>query len=99
MLAVVGLGMLHITSETVKPKEPALSEIDSSWAGEPVLVEGEVSSKYFSGGNLFLDLGRRNLTAVQFDTEDRFEEGDEVAVEGTVRIYQGEVEIIADSIE
>lgn len=99
MLAIVGLGMLHFTSEQVKPKEPALSQIDSSWAGEPVLVEGEVSSKYFSGGTLFVDLGDQNLTAVQFDTKDRFTEGDEVAVEGTVRIYQGEVEIVADSIE
>lgn len=81
------------------PHEPGLEEIDPSWTGETARVEGEINSKTYTGGNLFLELGNRNLTVVQFEAEDCFREGEEVAVEGKVRIYQGEMEIIADSIE
>ena len=80
------------------PKQPSLNEIDSSWSGETVEVEAEVKSKSFSDGNIFLEIGDRELTVVQFDTSNRFEEGEKVEVEGTVRIYRGEMEIIADSI-
>lgn len=80
------------------PEQPPLDEIDPSWTGETIEVSGEIKSRSYSDGNLFLELGDRELKVVQFETENRFSEGDKVTVTGTVQIYQGEMEIVADSI-
>ncbi|MBY6294012.1 hypothetical protein GLU60_01330 [Nanohaloarchaea archaeon H01] len=95
------MGMIHVSSQNILPDKIAIDKIDSSMSGSMVRAEGEISSKGFSGGNLFLTLkdGNSSIKVVKFNAEDRFSEGVNVVVEGEVAIYRGEMEIIASEIE
>lgn len=98
-MSVIGLGGIHVASQSITPAEPAISEIDSSWSGETVRIRGEVVSSYSSGNNTFLNVGREhNITVVDFESEKNYETGEQVSVTGAVRIYRGTVEIVADSV-
>lgn len=92
---------MYVSAENIQPEKVEIEELTASTTGEVVTVEGEVVSSSFRDGNLFLtvkdDTGE--LKVANFNSQKNFQEGDNVAVSGQVTLYEGEVEIIADSIE
>lgn len=78
-----------------------IEDVESSMVGEKVSLEGEIRDYSYYNRNSFFRLEGSNssLKAVQFDAGKQLEDGEKVEVEGEIAVYQGELEIIADSVE
>lgn len=100
-LGSLGLVLMYASSLYIETASPELGEIDRTWTGKNVDVEGNVSRFNSYKDTIFIDLedSTGNITVVQFDSRRRFEEGDALRVEGHVSLYEGELEIIARDIE
>ncbi len=94
LLAVYGSSM-YITLEPVQ-----IREIQESWTGRTVLIQGEIQNLSTSSGNSFFDIsqGDNTIMAVDFDSSRDYSEG-EANITGHIDIYEGELEVIVDRVE
>lgn len=78
-----------------------ISDIEKSWSGKSLMVQGEIAEVRTSSGHLFFNLkqGKDSIKVVKFDSQSSYSNGDRVNVTGHVEIYKGELEIVAKEIE
>lgn len=100
-LSVIGLTLMYASSLYLTNKHVEIGEIEKSWSGKNVKVTGKITSYTESGGHAFMDVSDSsgNITVVNFDAQESFEQGDRVNVTGHVEIYKGELEIIVKEIK
>jgi len=101
VLAVIGLGIMFVTAESIEPETAQIGSLSSSQTGEIITVEGEIISSQFTDGNLFLTVEDEtgSMSVADFNSNKNFQEGDKVSVEGEITLYEGELELIAQAIE
>lgn len=99
-VSLLGLGIVYAADSIQELEETELKNVDRSMVGETVIVSGTVQNSFFRNGNLFFKLENNNtvIPVVKFDSEVNPDDGKKVEVEGTVELYEGELEIIADKI-
>jgi len=97
---VVGLFLLLLFAEVSAPKEISISKVDSH-LGEDVHITGLVTSvAYYDTVNFFdVSDGTSTIKVVSFEKPTvNLTEGDSIGISGRVKIYKGELEIVADEI-
>ena len=99
VMAAAGLLLLALGSQK-PPEQVNLDEVESTDLGERVMLTGTVSSLQRAPPNIFFNLsdGSGEIPVAMFSTGKAFSEGEKVVVTGEVTLYQGKLEIIADSI-
>lgn len=95
------MSLIYYAGENIEPEKVAIGNLSTTQTGEIVTVEGEVMSSSFIEGNLFLDLKGEtgSISVSNFGANQNFREGETVSVEGEVTIYEGELSMVARSIE
>src|SRR3989344_1493993 len=108
LMAVVGIVLLFIFVQNIEPLEAEIKDIEDSYVGKSVRIEGIINSIDYGkdGETLFLTLSDENkdIKIVMFrnDLENMKENltiNDRITVTGEVALYNGDLEIIARSIE
>lgn len=100
-LAVTGLTLMYASSLYIDVEEAEIGEIEESWAGKSVKVQGNATSFTKSGGHAFVEVedSTGKILVVEFDSNSELEEDDQLQVTGHVELYEGKLEIIAEEIE
>ena len=100
-LSAIGLSIMFFTEPMVSPAEHEVEELDESMTGEHIKLTGEVVNFNTGSGHLFLDIsdGTGEINVVEFDSETWIDTDREVTVQGYVDIYEGDLQIIAESLE
>jgi RecJ-like exonuclease len=95
------LSLIYYAGENIEPETVAIENISTTDTGEIITVEGTITSSSFIEGNLFLDLKGEtgSISVSNFGANQNFREGETVSVEGEVTIYEGELSLVANSIE
>jgi aspartyl/asparaginyl-tRNA synthetase len=100
-ISIIGLILLSIYAEKTDPPEINLNEMEE-YLGKTVITEGIVEKISVRPEVSFITLrdGEFRTTVVTFDpiTTD-IRKSNRILVAGQVKIYKGELEIIADRIE
>ena len=100
LIAILGLGFLYLYAE--EAELPFVNNLEDVSPQQKVKIEGTLTRLRQADKVMFLQVqGERieTLDIVFFPQETVFlHEGDRVEVEGTVEEYQGQKEIIAESI-
>ena len=108
LVAVAGIALLFIFVQNIEPLEAEIKNIDDSYVGKSVRVEGIVDSIDYgkNGETLFLTVSDENkdIKIVMFknDLENMKENlavADRIVITGEVALYNGDLEIIARSIK
>ncbi|PSG98616.1 MAG: hypothetical protein BRC29_00630 [Nanohaloarchaea archaeon SW_7_43_1] len=102
VLAVIGLGIMFVTAESIEPETNKIESLSSSsQTGDIITVKGEVISSQYVDGNLFLTVEDEtgSMSVADFNSNKNFQEGEKVSVEGEITLYEGELELIAQAIE
>jgi RecJ-like exonuclease len=95
------LSLIYYAGENIEPETMAIENISTTDTGEIITVEGTVTSSSFIEGNLFLDLEDEtgSISVSNFGANQNFREGEDVSVEGEITIYEGDLSLVANSIE
>lgn len=98
--AVIGLTLIYFSSLYLQLEQVNIGDIERSWSGKNVKIEGNVTDFSRSSGHAFMDLkdSTGEIMVVDFDSDLKLEEGDRVTVTGHVEIYKGQLEVIADKV-
>lgn len=99
ILSIIGLGIIHISQSFIQPDKVEIDEIDETWIGNSVSINGTISSVYSSNETVFLTVedDSGSITVVDFD-RGNYSRGSEIEAKGYVEVYQSELEIVADEI-
>ncbi|WEL19056.1 OB-fold nucleic acid binding domain-containing protein [Candidatus Nanohalococcus occultus] len=101
VLSVIGLGLIHLSSTYITPEKAETDEIKPGWIGKKVTVDGTVRNSYRVNDTLFFDLedSEGAVKVAEFESSSRVNDSQTVEVTGTVKLYEGSMEIIADRVE
>ena len=108
LVAVAGIALLFIFVQNIEPLEAEIKNIDDSYVGKNIRIEGVVDSIGYgkSRETLFLTVSDENkdIKIVMFknDLENMKENlavADRIVITGEVALYNGDLEIIARSIK
>jgi RecJ-like exonuclease len=93
--------LIYVAGENIEPETMAIENISTTDTGEIITVEGTVTSSSFIEGNLFLDMEDEtgSISVSNFGANQNFREGEDVSVEGEITIYEGDLSLVANSIE
>lgn len=99
-LSVIGLTLMYASSQYLEPEKAEIGEIDESWTGKTLRINGEAANVTRTENHLFMDLedSAGSIMVVQFDSQTSVDEGEELEVSGHVELYEGELEIVAREI-
>ena len=98
VLSIVGLGIIHVSHSYLEYQEVKVEEIDRTWLGNSVRVEGEIVSRTEVNGAKFMELRDSTDTVNIVDFEMR-NTSDQASISGYVDVYQGDLQIVAEEIE
>jgi RecJ-like exonuclease len=98
VLSIIGLGIIHISHSYLEYQEVKIEEIDRTWLGNSVRVEGEIVSRTEVDGAKFMELKDSTDTVNIVDFEMR-NTSDQASISGYVDVYQGDLQIVAEEIE
>lgn len=100
-LSVIGLTLMYGASLYIQLDTVDIGEIEESWVGKTLKIEGEAVNVSSSGGHLFMDVrdNTGSILVVNFDSATSVKEGEKVNITGHVALYEGELEVIAKEIE
>lgn len=100
LLSIIGLGIIHISQSFIEPDSVDIGQIDKTWIGNSVSIEGNISSVSKFNETVFIEVldDSGKITVVDFDGGN-YSRDDRVKVTGYVEIYQNELEIIPDEIK
>lgn len=98
LLAVVGLGTIHVSHSYIQPDEINVEEIDETMLGDTVKLEAEVveSNEAENAKFLTLDDGTGTIDAVDFDMRDIPSQASFI---GRIDVYQGNLQLVMEEIE
>ncbi len=98
VLSIIGLGIIHVSHSYLEYQEVKVEEIDRTWLGNSVRVEGEIVSRTEVDGAKFMELRDSTDTVSIVDFEMR-NASDQASISGYVDVYQGDLQIVAEEIE
>jgi len=98
VLSIVGLGIIHVSHSYLEYQEVKVEEIDRTWLGNSVRVEGEIVSRTEVDGAKFMELKDSTDTVNIVDFEMR-NVTSQASISGYVDVYQGDLQIVAEEIE
>jgi len=100
MLSLIGLLGLSFLAYVSSPPHIDISDVGES-LGRTVVVRGKIASVSYHPDVTFLELCNSNcVKVVFFDLPSyKLEKGNLIEIEGQVKLYEGEPEIIAEVIE
>ena len=101
LMCIFGVVLLFFVSQVIEPKNISISDIDETMIGNNVIVEGVVNSISNKNNIAFLTVSdsKNKIKVVMFNTNIDASIGDTICVKGKIDKYEGELEIIANSIE
>jgi DNA/RNA endonuclease YhcR with UshA esterase domain len=103
IVSVVGIAMLIIAANFMKPQQYQVMDIRDDMLGKSVTLSGVVYSISEKNNNVFMNLydGTGNIDVVAFNMADAVEaaKGENVTVYGKVALYNSRLEIIANEIK
>ncbi len=99
----IGLLGLYFISDFVEPKFISLEKIDESHLNEVVKTSGTIESIYLSDSStLFINMEDKDkiLSIVKFNVgHTNLKKGDYIEVEGEIKLYKNDLEIVAREIK
>ncbi|MBN3037179.1 MAG: OB-fold nucleic acid binding domain-containing protein [Candidatus Diapherotrites archaeon] len=95
IIAIAGIALL-IASEAPARE---VTSLDSTEAGESVILSGIITSKYSRNGHVFLEVNDTKAVIFNAGKEHFLMRGDPVRLKGIVNEYNGEKELIASEAE
>jgi RecJ-like exonuclease len=100
LIAVIGLLTLAGSAKYLKPDKVPVSEITKEMNGEKIRTTGAVSNPQQIKGHLFFDLTWRGDTVkvAEFNSNRQLKKAQRIDVEGSVSMYQGDLQIVASEI-
>jgi len=97
--AIIGIIALILLSYYDKIPEKNFNEITSGDVSSYVKVNGIVQQVYMHNNSMSIKLAQQCTMYVSiFDTNQNISVNDSVTIQGTVQEYNGQMEILADSI-
>lgn len=108
ILVVIGIIGLFVITTFSTPTSLAISSIDENSVGQIVSISGIVTSYYTSNGHVFMDVddttGSIKVVMFEDDAENNpwtydVRKDDEIIINGKIQLYEGELEIIANSVD
>lgn len=101
VVSAVGIMMLFVLSELMQPKYIPIQNITESLYGERIMFNGSISSLTLKNGNLYARIsnGENYIKIVMFKTFPNLTAGQGITVIGRVSIFDGDTEVIAESIK
>jgi len=108
LISVIGIVLLFIFVQNIEPLEAEIKDIDDSYVGKSVKVEGIIDSIGYDKDKetLFLTVSDENkdIKIVMFkkDLENMHQNlsiSDNVIITGEIALYQGDLEVIARNIK
>ncbi len=101
--ALVGLYALFLINERISVDSKTIAEINSTLLEKDISVRGEITRVTQTDGLYLInikDKSNKEITIVVFrDQELELKKGNIVNVEGTIKDYKGNLEILAKKIE
>ena len=105
-ITVIGIVSLFLIVQLIEPLFVRIGDINEAMSGQLIMTEGKISSFNTNDGHIFLTLSDKSgeIKVVMFknqvtDSNYELKNSDEIRVEGSVSIYENELEIIAEKIE
>lgn len=98
VLSIIGLGIIHVSHSYLEYQKVKVDEIDRTWLGNSVRVEGEIVSRTEVDGAKFMELRDSTDTISIVDFEMR-NVTSQASISGYVDVYQGDIQIVAEEIE
>lgn len=101
LLVMCGLAVIYVASVVYEPPTVSVQALDESFLGETVRVDAVVTRHVIRDGVQFITLeeGGERVSAVYFgDSALEVVPSSLHRVQGEVSVYEGELEIIIDSI-
>lgn len=104
LIVVIGIIVLYFISQALEPEEVSISQIDESFIGSAVSVEGLTKNVKITE-HVFFDLcdSEACINVVVFESDARrapniykLQDLSPLRVSGRVDLYKGELEIMAD---
>jgi len=96
--SLLGILILFIISNKLEVNERIISEIDESYIGSNVRINGVVLDVQNKGSIVLIDIAQlEEMHVVVFDNVS-LAKGDYVEITGKIEEYEGEMELIADKI-
>ena len=107
IIAIIGIVLLFIFAQNVEPLEVEIKNIDDSYAGRSVKINGDITEIFFSKDKetMFLTVAdEKDIKIVMFKNDlktmdENLSIADNVIITGKVALYKGDLEIIARSIK
>ena len=97
LLSVIGLGILYISTDYLKPEKIEIGEVDSSKAGKVVKIQGQVQGFYSTQSASFFTL-KDPTGEIQIVDFEAGKYGGNVTVLGTAELREGDLQIVASEI-
>jgi exonuclease VII large subunit len=101
VFSLVGLFGLSLLAYISSPELVKIADVEGN-LGRRVIVAGEIASASYHASVSFLEVCEESncVKVVFFDLPShRLSKGDLVEIEGEVKLYEGDVEIIAEEIK
>lgn len=106
LTSIIGLISLFFITSFTQAQTIRISDIDDSYIGKTVSVQGEITSIFNAKGHYFISLkdGQTIKVVIFSNNADKLnvhslEKGDKIDVLGKVDKYKGELEILPKDIE
>ncbi len=97
LATVTGLLMLGIVTASAEPQKVSPEEVDRSMLGKQIAVEGSVRELSRYKQHAFFKI--KSLNAVMFDYSGFIFNNETVVLKGRVDMYEGDLQVVANSIE
>lgn len=100
LLSITGLALIQLSSGYIQPEKVEISDIKPGWIGKKVTVDGTVTEPQRFNETLIFKLrdSTGEITVAEFRSDTELAGGENVSVTGTVKLYEGRMEIVADSV-
>lgn len=103
-IAVLGLAVLFVSNFIYEARDVKISEITEESAGSKVIVCGRIGSSFLAKGVLIFTISDGSkIKGVVFNPgKEAFQlirKNSFARIEGKIQIYEGELEIVAESVE
>jgi len=100
ILAVLGLGVIHISQSFIQTDRVEIGSIDRTWIGNSVSINGSISSVYSTNETVFLSVedSSGSITVVDFDGAN-YSTGSDIETTDYVKVCQNKLDIITDEIK
>lgn len=93
VLALIGLGVLHVSHSYLEADRVSIGEIERKMMGDTVTVEASVEDRHETENAVFLDLKDETgeIDAVDFDKKETPDEGN---FTGRVEVHRGNLQLV-----